>query len=289
MPHPGGANAAVAWLRAASDPNSIAGAAFLVSADRALTCAHVVRDHLGLGEPALREVPTAPVILMFEAAGREVSAHVAEAGWWPDSGSGNLKDIAVLHLDDPLPDLDWAGLALSQPRPEEACYIYGALGGYQSIGQTVYAQLTALPNARGWRQLDARPGRESSYFVRRGFSGSPVFDELGNTIWGMVVAVETDPGKLVAFAIPAEALRKALLPFLQSYRTQTADLQSKNDRESVLSSKGTALLHTTANYPSDLLKKIPAALESLAQDDASNAQLILSEFLRIRLEEASEQ
>jgi hypothetical protein len=129
-------------------------------------------------------LPTAPVILMFEAAGREVRAHVVEQGWWPDGGSGRLNDIAVLQLEEPLSDFDWAGLALSQPRPQEACYIYGAGGGYQSIGQTVYAQLTALPNARGWRQLDARPGRESSYFVRRGFSGAPVFDELGNIILG---------------------------------------------------------------------------------------------------------
>ena len=49
----------------------------------------------------------------------------------------------------------------------------------------------------------------SGYKVRRGFSGAPVFDELGNTIWGMVVTVETDPGIYVAFSIPAEDLREA--------------------------------------------------------------------------------
>jgi S1-C subfamily serine protease len=279
MGHLGNANATVAWLRAASDPNAVAGAAFLISADRALTCAHVVRDHLGLDKPTPQDRPPAQIILKFEASGREVGARVAEGGWWPESVSGRLNDVAVLQLDEPLSDLGWAGLALSQPRPEEPCYIYGTRGGYQSIGQIVYAQLAAMPNARGWRQLDARPGRENSYRIRPGFSGSPVFDELGNTIWGMVVAVESDPGLSVAFAIPADVLRDALLPILQAYETQTLDFQSKTDRQSLVASKGTPQLGTSGPYSPELLERILEALDSLSQGDSNPAVAILNEVL----------
>lgn len=209
MARPRGANATVAWLRAHGDPNAVAGAAFLVANNLAFTCAHVVRDHLGLEKPTPRNIPRDPVRLCFEALSREVTAHVADSGWWSDGGNGALDDVAVLRLEDPIEDLDCAGLALSSPRPQESCYIYGAESGYQGIGQTVLAQLAANPGARGWRQLNARPGQESGYFIRRGFSGSPVLDELGNTIWGMVATVETEVNKLVAFAIPAEDLREA--------------------------------------------------------------------------------
>ena len=62
--------------------------------------------------------------------------------------------------------------------------------------------------------------------MRRGFSGAPVFDEMGNTIWGMVVTVETDPGIYVAFSIPAEDLREALRPVL-SERPDTDQVQER--------------------------------------------------------------
>ena len=209
MSHPRGPNATVAWLRAKEDPTQVAGAAFLVGPDLALTCAHVVRDHLGLGEQP-DDAPSAPTTLRFEALEREVTAYVLEAGWWPKGGSAPLKDLALLRLNETLHDLDCAGLALSQPRPRENCYIYGAIAGYQSTGQTVYAQLASQPGVDGRRQLNAPPGGEHGYKIRRGFSGPPVFDELGNTIWGMVVTVETGPDTYVAFSISAEDLREAL-------------------------------------------------------------------------------
>jgi Trypsin-like peptidase domain len=199
-------NDTIAWLRAANDPNAVAGAACLISPHLALTCAQVVRDHLGLSKPTPYQLPTDTVHLSFQGLGADIESKVAPSGWWPEGGEDAVVDVAVLELVQPLEGIKFAGLATSQPSPGMDCDVYGAVGGYQSIGQTVYAQITSRPNASGWRQLDARPGRESGYFVRRGFSGSPVLDPWGNTIWGMVAAVETEPGKLIAFAIPAEDL-----------------------------------------------------------------------------------
>jgi V8-like Glu-specific endopeptidase len=47
-----GPNASVAWLSAKADAQQVAGAAFLVNSRLAVTCAHVVRDHLGHEAPA---------------------------------------------------------------------------------------------------------------------------------------------------------------------------------------------------------------------------------------------
>ena len=200
-------NDIVAWLHAGDDAERVAGNAFLVSPRLALTCAHVVRDHLGLGKPTPRELPDSTVRLKFQGLRMEALARVAPSGWWPGGDEKDtIEDVAVLELLSPLDDVYCAGLAFTAPPPEFQCEVYATAGGYQTVGQTVYAQLTSRPNARGWRQLDARSGRESSYFVRRGFSGSPVLDPLGMTIWGMVSTVETAPDLLIAYAIPGEDL-----------------------------------------------------------------------------------
>ena len=200
-----GPNCSVAWLFAAVDPKQVAGAAFLVNSQVAVTCAHVVRDHLALGEETPAAAPGDPVVLRFEAVGREVGARVIPGGWRPKGW-----DVALLQLDERLGELEPAGLARAQPRPRESCYIYGAIAGYQGTGQTVYAELAVQRGVDGRRQLNAPSGGQHGYKVLRGFSGAPVFDELGNVIWGMVVTVETDPGIYIAFSIPAEDLREAL-------------------------------------------------------------------------------
>ena len=67
-----GPNATVAWLCTKTDPKQVAGAAFLVSPQLAVTCAHVIRDHLGLGAETPTVAPRDSGILRFEALEREV-------------------------------------------------------------------------------------------------------------------------------------------------------------------------------------------------------------------------
>ena len=139
-------------------------------------------------------------------------ARVAECGWFPDrSGQVFLEDIAVLLLDEPLDHVPNPGLAVVEPPDRADCYAYGSLSDYTGIGQSAWAMIARNLNDRGWHQLDADTTK-GGYFVQRGFSGAPVLDPLGNTVWGMVV--EVDKGaeserRLVAFALPAEALRDA--------------------------------------------------------------------------------
>ncbi|MEM9670708.1 MAG: serine protease [Pseudomonadota bacterium] len=232
MGHFPGANAAVAWLQAHDRSDEVAGNAFLLSRNLACTCAHVVRDHLGIKEHPSKDIPDSPIKLRFEALSTDAVAYVAGSGWWPEDCGGEINDLAILKLDSPIDETEFAGLAVSAPRPQENCYIYGVESGYQSIGQTVFAQLAANPGARGWRQLNARPGQERGYFIRKGFSGSPVFDDLGNTIWGMVVAVETEADKYVGYALTAEDLRKATKTVVSSTGEEASKLSYPSDRVS---------------------------------------------------------
>lgn len=177
----------------------------------ALTCAHVVRDHLGLGGTTPAERPTGKVTLTFGALRREVGACVAECGWFPDRTGGELEDMAVLLLDDPLDEIPHPGLAPVDPPDRAPCYAYGSLAAYTGVGQTAWAMIARNLNDRGWHQLDADATR-GGYFLKRGFSGAPVLDPLGTTIWGMVVEVDKgaeEERRLVAFAHPADALRDA--------------------------------------------------------------------------------
>jgi hypothetical protein len=48
---------AVAWLSGYNAEKTLAGAAFLIGSDIVLTCAHVIRDHLGLPTPTPPEPP----------------------------------------------------------------------------------------------------------------------------------------------------------------------------------------------------------------------------------------
>ena len=83
MPDDLGPAAIYGWLalpsRGSDTQKELAGAAFLLDADLAVTCAHVVRDHLGLAA-APAAAPASPVALRFEALDIEVQAMVVPEG-----------------------------------------------------------------------------------------------------------------------------------------------------------------------------------------------------------------
>ena len=205
---PGGG---VGWLRAHATEGGLAGCAFLIAPDLVLTCAHVIGAHLGLPNPAPAEAPRALVTIRFEAIQQELPGRVVPEGWFANSSPppGGLADIAVIRLDAPFP-ADWVVPAIATRLPTERrpALVHGAEAGYQSVGQQVACDLAGSHNARFLRQLDP-PASPRGFVVGPGFSGSPVMDELGNVVWGMVVSAATTGGG-VAYAIPADRLWAAL-------------------------------------------------------------------------------
>jgi hypothetical protein len=209
-----GPAAVYGWLSLPGpEPNSaaeLAGAAILLSSELAVTCAHVIRDHLGLAAtPAA--APEAPVALRFETLDTKVEAVVVPEGWYPDNRggpAGGLRDVAFLRLSAPVEaeELRHLGLAPWLPRGGRLALVYGAEPGYQGSGQSVPVKLAEHKNNRGLWQLDATSG--VNFEVVRGFSGAPLLDEAGTVIWGMVVEVDAK-GRPVAFAVGADLLYEA--------------------------------------------------------------------------------
>lgn len=200
----------------ADSDKELAGAAFLLSAEVAVTCAHVVRDHLGL-KATPKDPPSSRIALRFEAVDAEVEAVVIPAGWYPDNQSGpagGLRDVAFLGLTTPIraDGLRHPALAPWVPRGGRPALVIGAEPGYQAMSQNISVKLAEHTNNRGLWQLDAAAG--ISFSVVRGFSGAPLLDEAGTVIWGMVVEVDAR-GRPVAFAVGADRLYEAhrqLLP-----------------------------------------------------------------------------
>ena len=206
-----GPSAVYGWL-SLPGPNpclqkELAGAAFLLSSDLAVTCAHAIRDHLGLQKtPAV--APNSLVALRFEALDTEIAATVLPEGWYPDipgGSAGQLRDVAFLRLNAPLDiaGLRYLALAPWVPRGGRPARVIGAEPGYQNISQNVPVRLAENTNTRGLWQLDAI--FSAGFAVVRGFSGAPLLDEAGTVLWGMVVEMDAK-GRPVAFAVGADRL-----------------------------------------------------------------------------------
>ncbi|MBV9655764.1 MAG: trypsin-like peptidase domain-containing protein, partial [Acetobacteraceae bacterium] len=206
MPRELGPSAIVGWLKAPD--GTLAGAAFLIGPDVALTCAHVIRDHLQLGRPTPAHRPDAKVTIRFEGARQTVEGSILPSGWFPDvpAEDEDLADIAVIRLDRRLDGPPMPALARMLSNVEFEATVFGSEPGYQEIGQQASVKVNGTPSNRGWRQLDSDGG---GFAVERGFSGAPAMDARGNTVWGMVTTVDAKERK-VSFAITAHDLRSAL-------------------------------------------------------------------------------
>ena len=201
-----------AWLARHDDPEKLAGAAFLLAPRLALTCAHVVRDHLGLGQETPPGAPQRAVCLRFPALEREAKATVIPQGWYPVQAAGGamaLRDIAFLELTEPLEGegLRYVALAAHMPGGGSIARVFGAEPGWQEHGQEIQVRLGGGLNLRGLWQLTTVDGH--GFAVERGFSGGPLFGESMTIVWGMVQQVDPN-GRKEAFAVGADRLQEAL-------------------------------------------------------------------------------
>ena len=206
-----GPGAVVGWLRAHATADGLAGCAFLIGPDIVLTCAHVIGAHLGLPKPVPKEPPTDPITIRFEALQDELTGHVVPGGWFSNARAarGELSDIAVLRLNQPNKAISpLPAIAQRMPNQSLPVLIHGAEADYKSYGQQVQGEMGGGPIPRGWWQINPKDSARG-FTVASGFSGSPVLDDLGNVVWGMVVAVAGQASG-VAYAIPAENLWAAL-------------------------------------------------------------------------------
>ena len=84
-------------------PDQLAGGAWLLAPDLAVTCAHVVRNHLGLGKVTPKRAPKEKIKLRFPAVDLERDGKVLPGGWHadPEQGGGRvLRDVALIRLSE---------------------------------------------------------------------------------------------------------------------------------------------------------------------------------------------
>ncbi|WP_344077664.1 trypsin-like peptidase domain-containing protein [Streptomyces crystallinus] len=216
---------------------AVCGAGALVAPDLVVTCAHVVSDALGLSRQ--ENVATGAVLTVdFPLAGAGAgtagpvmratgagAAAEAETGAGHDDPPGSARppapalalatvehwiptrpdrtgDIAVLRLPEPVPGTEPLPMADPDTVWEHGARAVGFTGG--EPGEVWFRGKFSGATSEGWIQLSRADGQ--SAHVRRGFSGSPVWDnELGAAV-GLVVAAQPEQDAQQAFVLSTRTL-----------------------------------------------------------------------------------
>ncbi|WP_097873740.1 trypsin-like peptidase domain-containing protein [Streptomyces sp. ms184] len=174
-------NAAV--VRVGGVTGAIVGGGFLVTADRVLTCAHVVSDALGRA----RELPVAAgeeVLVDFPLADRAGERVVAEVEQWIREEPQQCGDLAVLRLRGAVPGTRPLPIAASDEVSDRPVRVVGFPDG--ELGVLWHRGELSGKSAGDWIQLSRADSRTAH--ITAGYSGSPVWDDRRGAAVGIVVA-----------------------------------------------------------------------------------------------------
>jgi WD40 repeat protein len=200
-----------AWLgRVLGPAGDVLGAAFAISANRLLTCAHVVQN-------AGAMTPGDAIRVDFPMLKASCEAIVAEEGW--EVGDGTAGDVAVLRLHSPPRDIRAAPVRALYSVNGAPFTAYGFPAGYDKEGIAADGRL-GMSTGRQWVKLDV----ESHVSVQRGFSGGAVWNTDGQdnqAVVAMMVARDVPTGGKVAFAIPIQTLIRLFSPLDLDPDTET--------------------------------------------------------------------
>lgn len=160
------------------------GAGFLIDDEHVITCAHTVNEALGLPREH-QERPTAPISAVLPFADRTFQCTGRVVEWQPPRG--DPADVAVVQLDRPVPPV---------ARPVQLVDAHDAAGhGFGVWGYPfAVAGERLIKGVIQQRDVDDRmqlvTDAEAGHYLRRGFSGAPVWDQDLGGVVGMVVEVE---------------------------------------------------------------------------------------------------
>lgn len=193
---------AIVRIRRETDQH-VVGVGFLIDATKKtiLTCAHVV--NASIEDFANQHKPRSLIILDFPFINTEDRFDARVTNFFPKK-SGNTDDIAVLEILDDLPaDAKAVQLTSTDNYSGHGFGVYGFPVGFEANGQYVEGKLQeVLVNKR----IQAVGTSNLGYFVEQGFSGSPVYDKELDTVVGMMMQVDVEPEKRVAFICPPDVI-----------------------------------------------------------------------------------
>ena len=200
--------------RVYSSTSEVVGAGVLVSYDQILTCSHVVNRALNLN-PYSPKSPGASIIIEIDFPFLESDRlKTRVVRWSPAKQSNKYKgDVATLQLEEAPPDgYEVAKLAAdTQEFRGKTVRSYGFPLGHD---EGVWADGILQGSVSGERVQVDDP-QAHGHFIIEGFSGSPVFDNEMQCIYGLVALA--DERSRSAFMIPSKYLvgRMQFLPSIK--------------------------------------------------------------------------
>ncbi|MFI1225585.1 MULTISPECIES: trypsin-like peptidase domain-containing protein [unclassified Streptomyces] len=177
-------NAAVVRLRGRD--GVIAGGGFLVTADRVLTCAHVVSDALARTRGLDVAVGTEVLIDFPLADGPGERRFVAEVEQWIPEEPRHCGDVAVLRLREVVPGTRPLPVAASAAVSDRPVRVVGFPD--DELGVVWHRGELSGKSSGDWIQLSRADSRTTH--ITGGYSGSPVWDEQRGAAVGIVVAAQ---------------------------------------------------------------------------------------------------
>ncbi len=195
--------------------NQVAGTGFTIREGLLITCAHVVRDALGLGPLTPVDPPSQPITVRFPHHDdkADYKAVVMPDGWFPGSSSdisiGPLRDIAVLtpaRGERPFPPGksfvpdEWQGEAICYGFPSKREGI---------LARKIHGHIDETVGIDDWLNFVPLERDANTQSVIVGMSGSPLTPQGLASFGGMLPANFRDD-KLIIRVIPGEVLNKAV-------------------------------------------------------------------------------
>lgn len=183
------------FVRIFSAKKDILGCGFLISENWIVTCDHIINafetSNDGKEEAVIKiDFPFIEDKSLFEC---NVASRYGE------------EDIAFLRLDCKAPkSAQHANLVFSNEFRDHKAWTYG-FPEKHNVGVNVKGNLVAKAT-NGRIQFDG--GNNSGYWIKKGFSGAPVWDDALKGFIGMVAASNTNPSIKSAFLIPSDLLGK---------------------------------------------------------------------------------
>ncbi|MDT0327005.1 nSTAND1 domain-containing NTPase [Nocardiopsis lambiniae] len=194
--------------RIRGEDGAVCGAGTLIAPDLVLTCAHVVSD--ALGRSRQDEVAAGAVVMvdfpLAEPLPDGPGQWVAEVEQWRPIRPNRTGDVALLRLREAVS----GARPLPMAEPEDV-WEHGARAvGFTSGEPTTLWFRGKFGGAteEGWIQLSRADGQAA--YVKKGFSGSPVWDnELGAAV-GLVVAAQPEQDAQQVYVLRTRTLLREI-------------------------------------------------------------------------------
>lgn len=183
----------------------VGGAGFLVAPDLVLTCAHVVSDALERPrdeDPAGSGITVDLPLADDRTDGAEPRQWPAVVERWVPIHANRAGDIALLRLREAVPGAHPLLMADPESVLEHGALAVGFTGG--EPGETWFRGRLSGATSEGWLQLSRADGM--SAHIRRGFSGSPVWDDELGAVVGLMVAAQPEQDAQQGYVLRTRAI-----------------------------------------------------------------------------------